>query len=202
MEGVTMNARMLTCVGLAAAVVLFVAITIGQDSTPPQVFYPKAPSTLSVPAASATEDVALASLPRDKQDSPIGSWSYSTGPFKVELNIAPDTLNGTFSMPIEDVQIEVDFHGEYSVTSEKLLYGVIQSADIRANGISDEDSVVEVKAIAARLIEQPFAVRIYVHDSVLMVKDVNLGIPFALSDDEGSEALATMFVGRYSRSES
>ena len=74
-------------------------------------------------------------------------------------------------------------------------------SDIKVNGVADEDSLLEVKALASRLIEQPFALRVYVHDSILMVKDVNLGIPFALSDDEEHVELRKMFVGQYTRSE-
>ena len=81
------------------------------------------------------------------------------------------------------------------------MYGVIQSVDIQVNGVADEETVLGVKALASRLLEQPFALRLYVHDSVLMVKDVNLGIPFALSDEEEHAELRTIFVGRYARSE-
>jgi hypothetical protein len=196
-----MKARILTFTSLAVAVVLVVAITVGQDSAP-RLRHVSGPSP--IPAAfteAAPADVAISARPRAEKDSLIGSWTYSAGLFNVQLDIAPDTLNGTFSMPIEDTQIDVIFHGEYSVTTEKLLYGVIQSADIRVEGVSNEEQLLESKAIASRLIEQPFALRVYVHDSVLMVKDVNLGIPFAFSDDDEYVELRTMLVGRYTRSE-
>jgi hypothetical protein len=136
-------------------------------------------------------------------DSLVGNWTYKVGQpqlHQVSLDIGPKTIDGTLTTPSDDA-LTVRFHAEYTRSNDGLLYGIVHHADLIPDGhVEDGEQQMELKFFAARLVEQPFALRVHVHDSVLMVKNIKLGIASAIADDDtGLESWTKLFIGRYTQ---
>jgi hypothetical protein len=197
-----MKTRMLTWTGLGSAVVITIVFCLLANSFVSQPAVGQRAETFAPSIGVVAPEPQPVVQQLAEADPLEGSWSYETGPYKVRLDINSKYIDGTLTLPIEESLVtDVDFHGEYSVTADGVLYGVLHSAEVKVNGMTmDVEGTIEAKLIATRLIEQPFAIRVHTHNSTLTVKDVKLGIGTAVvSDDEEFAALTKLFVGQYAR---
>jgi hypothetical protein len=137
-----------------------------------------------VPAARAT--AVLQEVPR-----PIGNWERDVGPSHITLRIEGDHLYGTMTTvdPQKGGRLTIHLDGDYSVTRDSLLYGVITGVDT-PEGITDEN-VADLGIYS----DQPFSLRYRLDGNTLTLKDLKLGI----CTKEGDMKDVRSILGRYKK---
>jgi RNA polymerase sigma factor (sigma-70 family) len=133
------------------------------------------------PAATVTQTV----------QRPLGTWERAFGPYQFTLHIEEDHLYGkvTFVDSKSGKKITVVLDGDYGVTRDSLLYGVITGVDVPEGGeLEDVEDMGEYS-------DQPFSFRYRLDGNTLTLKDVKLGI--AVKPEELKEF--RVILGRYKK---
>lgn len=100
-----------------------------------------------------------------------GSWTRSAGPWTVTFAIE----NGRLRVTCTTEGATVRFSGTCGVSDDGQIFGVLDEADISSDV---QEGTAEARAIAVRLIDQPFAVRFRFDGDSLIVKDLRCaGLP-------------------------
>lgn len=116
-----------------------------------------------------------------------GSWTRTSGPWTVTFGIENGRLRGTCTAEGATVR----FSGTCGVSDDGQIFGVLDEADISSDA---QEQTAEARAIAVRLIDQPFAVRFRFDGDSLIVKDLRCaGLP--------PEQVRQVACGRFERSE-
>ena len=120
---------------------------------------------------------------------PLGEWEHVLGPHRVTLHVEANRISGTCSISESGQRVTFNGRGDYGVTKDSILYGVLTDVDCP----DDEDEAAE----ATEFLDQPFSFRFRVDGDVLIVKDVK----FAGLDLDGKEKdeMLMFLQGRYKR---
>jgi hypothetical protein len=136
---------------------------------------------------------------------PLGTWERTVGPVHITLTFTPELLQGRVVSKSKALgKLAFDFHADYSVTRDSVLYGVITSAglaDSKAR-MEDEQFFKLHTALTAELLDQPFSMRCRVDGDVLTVKDIRFYVKSegqAGDLREAGEQIGLLGRGRYTR---
>jgi hypothetical protein len=123
-------------------------------------------------------------------ERPVGTWHRSVEGCQVTLHVEGDRLTGTARVTEGGKGLVLSLRGDYSVTKDSVLYGVITDLECKEGG--------EKKAEESFLfIDQPFSARYRVDGEVLIVKDLRFG-EFGLAGKDKNSELA-LLLGRYKK---
>jgi hypothetical protein len=131
---------------------------------------------------------------------PIGNWERQFGPLQITLRIKADRLIGIVDMAVEKQRINFVFEGDYSVTRDGVLYGIVTGIDFQGAGQGELKELAEFQLISNRLVDQPFSIRYRVDDGVLTIKDVKFGSLGLKEEKDELAEMKAMAVGRYRQS--
>ncbi len=170
-------------------VMLFLGLAMGVEAQmPPPALPPEPP-----PQRSEKESKGPA--------KPVGLWKRDVaGVCQITFRVEDNRLFATCRLTKEDEVSVIEIEGDYSVTKDSVLYGVVTSVEVKAADSKPEE-LLETRANANKFIDQPFSLRFRVDDGVLTVKDLKfggIGLRNAETRDREYEILAVM-VGRYSQ---
>jgi RNA polymerase sigma factor (sigma-70 family) len=141
--------------------------------------------TSDEPAAPARTVEVLREVPR-----PIGTWERDFGPYHMTLRIEADHLYGTATILDKGRKMTIQLDGDYSVTRDSLLYGVITGVDV-PEGPEDLQGLENLGMYS----DQPFSLRYRLDGRTLTLKDLKLGI--GVKEGEGQEI--RVILGRYKK---
>jgi hypothetical protein len=123
-------------------------------------------------------------------ERPVGMWQRSVGGCQITLHVDGDRLSGTFRTTEGGKVLYLSLRGDYSVTKDSVLYGVITDLELKEGG---EKKVEE----SYTFIDQPFSARYRVDGAVLIVKDLRFG-EFGLEGKNKNSELS-LLLGRYKK---
>jgi RNA polymerase sigma factor (sigma-70 family) len=113
---------------------------------------------------------------------PIGVWERIVKvddlSLHVTLHIDANRIKVTYSGPIgENGSCKVVVEGDYSVTRDYVLYGVVTNVDVpEASGERGKKLGGDALELGYLLIDHPFSLRYRPDENVLILKSVNLGL--------------------------
>lgn len=126
---------------------------------------------------------------------PSGEWVREITPYKISFKFEGNRLFATLKGRVdEDMVVEQRFAGDYHLTKDSMLYGIITSAEIVISPENSEEQVEADQAIQ-EFFDQPFALRYRLDEDALTIKDFKFG---HLADGSANE-LKKHIVGCYHR---
>jgi hypothetical protein len=96
-----------------------------------------------------------------------GHWRRTVGDCLVEFSCERGRLRGTFELPTPNGETRIHVVGTCSATPDGQLFGVIDEVDVQSPHAS-----LDVRAIAVRFVDQPFAIRFRADGDSLIIKEV------------------------------
>ena len=127
------------------------------------------------------------------------AWERKVGPCSSTLfGVGGNLLKGELVGP----EFRISFTAEYSTTQDSVMYGVLQSVSIQygtSETRNDLEELLEVEALANKMIDQPFSARVRADGNRLIVKDVKFAGLDLNSDDETAILMRTVVVGTYTQ---
>jgi RNA polymerase sigma factor (sigma-70 family) len=191
MEGV-LHAMFMTKLKTAAAGLLVLAL-VGMGMG----LWSQRPATADTPTRKVSSDDSPAVAPgqvggRDYEPPrPLGEWEHVVGQNRVTLRIQANGLSGTLALVENGQHVTYNARGDYSVTKDSILYGVLTDVDCNEDSEETEEASI--------FLDQPFCFRFRVDDNVLIIKDVKFaGMDLEDGGKNKDEILLTL-QGRYTR---
>lgn len=129
---------------------------------------------------------------------PVGVWVRENDPYKMTIELKGHELHATISGVLEEedgVQFELRLNGEYHVTQDSMLYGVISSGELRTAGSEAEQRFEANAFVATCFYDQPFAFRYRLDPDALTIKELKMGA-FPSGFDDVAE-LVKLVPGRF-----
>jgi hypothetical protein len=140
---------------------------------------------------------------------PLGIWERNVFGLQITLTFTPEHMEGRVISKTKEVgKIGIDFHADYGVTRDSVLYGVVTSAGmtdsrVRMNPDGGVPDVFKLHyVLAEEVLDQPFSMRCRVDGDVLTVKEIRFYVKSEGKDGdlkETGEQIARVGRGRYTR---
>jgi RNA polymerase sigma factor (sigma-70 family) len=158
------------------------------------------------------DDAARQAPPSPKEASkvpeaprPIGLWErdirIDNESLHITLRIDANRLHVSYSGPIgnkDTIKVVVD--GDYSVTRDYVLYGVVTGVDIpEVSGKGQGNNVADALTYGYLLMDHPFSVRYRLDENVLTVKAVNLGLNGLDGNNKNQNDELQLLCGQYKK---
>jgi RNA polymerase sigma factor (sigma-70 family) len=129
---------------------------------------------------------------------PRGSYTKEVPPFgKGTITFADKRLHIAAAVHIQEATLNISLDADYSINPDGVVYGVITSAEVTANGAKGEEAAT-LGIYSGMVTDMPFAFRLRVEDDAISVRDIKFG-PFgspllmeAFKNDAGKEMLMVM----------
>jgi hypothetical protein len=136
---------------------------------------------------------------------PIGLWERTVTigdqMVQITLRVEPNRVTATHTRAEGGNKMTMVLEGEYSITRDYVLYGIITSVDVSLVGAKPNDAD-DIHCMAVKLVDHPFSVRYRVDENALTVKDVKFGPPRINENDNAGKEwqnLMLLFRGRYKK---
>jgi hypothetical protein len=187
---------------LVAAVVLAASLGLSRLLVGPQqaVAVEKGRDVPGRAVQRAPEDEARADVHALLPPRPVGQWERKLGPWDFSFRITPERIIGQFDIPGDKQRLRLIVEGDYAVSKEHVLYGVITGADLEGAGQSAGfEEMAQLQVVSSQIIDQPFSLRYRVDDDILTIKNLKCSPLLQESGDKGLAEMLVMVVGRYKR---
>ncbi|MGF1582099.1 MAG: RNA polymerase sigma factor [Gemmataceae bacterium] len=129
---------------------------------------------------------------------PMGTWKRNLGEFDLVLDIQEKRIVANCVVSGKGHQITLE--GEYSVTNDQVLYGVITDVnlDLKASSRGSPEEFMKIEHEFSKLIDQPFSLVYRLNDRRLLIRDAKFGL-MGLSKNitNSADELRVFAVGRY-----
>lgn len=108
---------------------------------------------------------------------PAGTWVREVDPYKMKMEFQGHELQVTIQGVLdEEVSFECQLSGEYHITQDSMLYGVISSGELRTTGKDPEIQFEADTLITECFYDQPFAFRYRLDQDTLTIKNLKMGL--------------------------
>ena len=132
---------------------------------------------------------------------PIGTWEREFGRYRITLRIEGDRIFGTCAITDPDLsksgKVSICVDGDYSVTRDGVLHGVVTSVDMELPPeLSQERMRIDLGAAAdyKSYFDQPYCFRFRLDGDVLSIRDVKY-----MTGKKDGDDVAVLLMGRYKR---